>query len=283
MDLMAGRYMVRAWRGWSMIIILSFLLGFFIFFGRGVVLAEGVGEISQGYQTSANTSAGELVSLVPNSQDTVQLANPARAPLLIGVVANKPTVTLSSGTSDVQIVTSGSTATLVSDINGVIHAGDKITASPISGIGMRATTNTEIVGTAQASFSMKGAVPFTVKNTTGQMHVVHIGLIPAEVGVVYYTGGSSTSIVPSGLQRIANAIAGRNVSVARVLISFLIVLLGFCSTAVILYASVRSGITSVGRNPLAARAIHASLFQVLLVVIAVMVAMVAGAYVVLAV
>lgn len=243
--------------------------------------------VSQGYQTHVTTlTAGELVSTLAADHSQVQPANSTMADLLVGVVTDRPLVALSDGTQSVQVATGGTTAVFVSDINGTVRAGDKITASSINGIGMRATSSAEVVGTLQADLSSVKTVPFTVTDTAGKKRTVHIGLLPVRIAVSYYgttVNDAASSIIPSGVQRIANAIAGHDVPVLRVLVCLVILLLGLVSTVVILYASVRSSITSVGRNPLAASAIHKSLLQVVLLVVGIMVAMLAGAYIALAI
>lgn len=240
--------------------------------------------ISQGYQTaSLDMKPGDLVSLDAQKQGYVQLANIDGASSLIGVVESKSLLALRNSADQVQVVTGGTAPALVSDINGAVLIGDRIAVSPIDGIGMKATTNAEVVGIAQESPESAKTVPLSVADKYGNRRTVHIGLIPVQVGVTYYTGtnGQASTVIPTFLQRLANTIAGHTVSVARILVSILIIVLGFTSAIVILYASVRSSMVSVGRNPLAARAIHKSLLEVVLVAIGILLAMVLGIYAVL--
>lgn len=240
--------------------------------------------ISQGYPTTSTAlTTGDLVGIDPNHQGYVLPATIDNPTSLLGVVANRPLLTLSDGTNQVQVVTGGTVPTLVSDINGTINIGDRITLSPINGIGMKASDSGEIVGVADGSLQGTATVPLTVTDKSGKSHTIHSGLVSVQIGVAYYAagGGQTNSVIPGFLQNIANTIAGRTVSAVRVLVSLLIILLGFVSAGVILYASIRSGIVSVGRNPLAARAIHRSLVEVVLVAVGILLAMVAGVYIVL--
>jgi len=91
------------------------------------------------------------------------------------------------------------------------------------------------------------------------------------------------SILPQFLINIAKSVAGRDVSVARVLIALLVLLAGIGSIAVVLYSSVRSSILSIGRNPLAASAVHKSLLEVSLLALGILLVMLGAVYLILVV
>ena len=248
--------------------------------------AQSSGAISQGFETSSsNVTSGALVSLVASGKSDVAPANAANAAGLVGVAGSKPLVELSGGDSTVQVVTSGSTQALVSDMNGPVKAGDKITTSPVDGIGMKATTSAEVIGTAQANLSTVATLSRSVAGSNGKPVSFAVGLLPITVNVAYYSaasGGSNASLfVPSFLQDIANTLTGRAVSPLRVLIGALALLLGFMTAAIMLYVSVRSSFTSIGRNPLAHVALRRGLVDVLIASGGVLVVTVAIVYAVL--
>jgi hypothetical protein len=225
--------------------------------------------IAQGFQadtTKGDVVAGTLVSLKSGSSRSVELATMASAGYLVGVVDRSPLVTISDDDQEAQVVLSGTTSVLVSDINGPIRAGDKITVSPVAGVGMLATADSQIVGTAQADF--KSNTTQQVSDKTGEKHTIHIGRVPIQVGVAYYQAPGS-NFLPPFIQSVANSVAGRQVSLIRILFCSVLMLLSFISVAVLVYTSVRSAITSLGRNPLAARAIRKGLYQVGFVAIAI--------------
>lgn len=235
------------------------------FFAYSPLLAQDTAAISQGFQTDeTNISAGALMSLEPDNQGKVQLANTNRTNQLVGVISNDPLVSLSGDTSKVQVVISGITPALVSNINGDITSGDKITTSPIDGVGMKATTSTQIIGTAQEDFNNIQTTELTITDKSGNQQVVRAGLLPMQVNVTYFAAPeqSQKTFLPEFLQQIANSVAGHEVSVVRVLISLLILLLGFVSAGVMLYSSIQSSIISIGRNPLSEKAVQKSLLQV---------------------
>lgn len=247
----------------------------------GLAQSNESNAISRGFQANdSNIVGGSLVSTKKDGSDSIELANSESANRLAGV-ASKALVELSSGeTGEVQVLLSGTTAALVSDINGEIKAGDKITASPINGVGMLATEDGQIIGIAQGDFKSGEAKSRTVKDKGGENHTVHIGSIPLRVGISYYVAPTS-QFVPPFLQQIANTIAGRPVSFMRILLSCLLLLLSFGSIFVLIYTSVRSGIVSLGRNPLAAKAIQRGLLGVIVIVLLVATLALLGIYLIL--
>lgn len=234
--------------------------------------AQGNSSISQSFMTKdSSIAAAALVSIQQGNTNTVELSTIANTPRLVGVAGEKPLIELSGGGSGLQVVTSGLTQTLVSDINGTVTNGDKITASPIEGVGMKATESSVVVGTVQGNLSSVQTETRSITTKNGKKQDVHIGLLPVQVSVAYYTvSAESAAFVPGFLQAIANNVAGRNVSPMRVLAATLILLLLFMSVTVLLYSAVRSSIISIGRNPLSESAVRKSLLEVGLTVLAVL-------------
>ncbi len=245
--------------------------------------AESTSAISQGFKTNeTDLAVGALVGLTSGSQSTIQLNNTDRLDQLIGVIGDRPLIELSNNDKEVQVVISGTTLTLVSNINGDVKSGDKITASPINGVGMRASASALVVGTAQADLS---AVTTSEKNVTdkqGKSQAIKVGAVPVQVNITYYVAPEDkNSFLPPFLQALANAVAGREVSPARVLISTLVLVFGFISIAVLLYSSTRSSIISIGRNPLSEGAVRKSLFEVGATALGILLVMLIAIYLVL--
>jgi hypothetical protein len=252
-----------------------------IFLYTGMLLACGLfltpsasasgGAISQSFDINTNNvTTGTLLSLVPTGKNTVTPANDANANTLVGVVGDKPLLELSNhdnSTEAVQAVVSGSALALVSDMNGEVKVGDRITTSPISGIGMKATASAEIVGVAQSDLSSVSTVKKSVKDQDNKDVTVTVGLLPVAVDIAYYSSaptaqGTISTFVPPFLQSIANAVTGNQVSPLRVLLGALTVALGFATAVIMLYVSIRSSITAIGRNPLAQGALRKGLVDV---------------------
>lgn len=248
-----------------------------------VVAAQNSTAISQGFQTNdKDVTPGAIVSLEESQQGIIHLANNERVSELAGVVADKPLIELSSSGKTIQVVTSGVTKILVSDINGDVKAGDKITASPINGVGMKATSNTQIVGIAQADLASVNLSERTIEEKNGSSQRVNIGLIPAQINISYYVAEEEKkTIVPSFLQEMANSIAGKDVSLMRIIASVLLLLLGIVSISVLLSSSIRSSIISIGRNPLSENAVHKSLLEVGGITIGILLVMLIAIYLIL--
>ncbi len=252
--------------------LLLLLLG-----GAAPAAAQG-GAISQGYQTSVSSiSTGALVSLTASGSGQVELAKASNAAHLVGIAAEASTLELStaSGQHTVQVVVGGSAEVLVSDANGAVKTGDKVTVSPLAGIGMKATGSGEVVGTALKPLSLVKTVVQQAKGADGQNVTVHVGLVPVAVSVVYYSAVSSvgtvSAFVPPFLQNVANAVAGKVVSPLRVLIGTIALLLGFLAVTIMLYVGVRSGVVSLGRNPLAADALRRGMVDILIAALGVLI------------
>jgi hypothetical protein len=269
-------------RGW-----ISVVTGITLLFLLTPVVWADSGAIAQGYKTaSANVTKGALLSLVSNSSTTVEPANTANSANLVGVAADKPLVELSgSSQSNTQVVVGGSTEVLVSTINGEVKAGDKITTSPISGVGMKAVDAAQIIGTVQANLDSVKTVDQSVTAKDGKKETVKVGLVPVAINVTYYSAAAAkgviSSFVPPFLQSIANTVTGRQVSPLRVLLGAIVLLLGFIAVIVMIQTSIRNGLISLGRNPMAQKALRRGLLDVIIAAAGLLVIITATVYVVL--
>ncbi|MET0779377.1 MAG: hypothetical protein ABWY71_00935 [Candidatus Saccharimonadales bacterium] len=244
----------------------------FLLIGVSTLSAEGASSIAQGFQTTdPNIVSGALVSLKGNTPNTVELTSSTNVNQMTGVAGSKSLIELSNGVSGVQIVTSGVTQALVSDINGTVKTGDKITASPIAGVGMRATATTLIIGTAQANQTSVKTETRTITDKSGKKKDIKIGAVPLQVDKVFYEVPSDqNSFLPPALQSFANGVAGHQVSAIRVLVAALLVLFLFAAVTILIYSAVRSSIISIGRNPLSENAVRKSLLEVGLTVVGIL-------------
>ena len=250
-----------------------------------VSAAQSNAAVSQGFQGSASDNSivgGAIVSLKSGNSSVVTGADTQNANSMIGVVNTKATLALSASSSQVPVVIAGTTPVLVSDINGAVQTGDKITASPITGVGMKATTDAEVVGIAQQNFDAGAARGQAVTDRSGAAHTVHIGAITAQISVAYYIAPSN-NILPPFLQNLANSIAGKPVSVVRILVACVLLLLASIGIFILLYTSIHSGIISIGRNPLAAHAINRGLATVGLTTLLILAFALVATYIILAI
>lgn len=228
------------------------------------VVAQSNSAIAQQFRIGEQgITAASLVSLEKDNSNSVVLATLDKSDQMVGVVGSSALIELSNGEVGIQVVTGGATMALVSDLNGPIVTGDKITVSPIAGIGMKAVEGVSVVGTASAPLDNADTELREITDKSGKKQSVRIGLIPVQVSVAFYSPTTESSqFVPVFLQSLANNITGTAVSPMRVLIAALVLLLVLICVAALIYASIRSSIISIGRNPLSESAVRRSLLQV---------------------
>jgi hypothetical protein len=218
--------------------------------------------LSQGYTTSQELAVGTMVSLQKNSSDEVIPSSTTNTNNILGVVISPNTslLSISNEKSQVQVATSGTLEVLASDVNGAIRRGDHITASPISGVGMKATGNVLVLGIAQSDLDGNGSKQ-TYKDKSGKESSAYIGTVPVLINVAYYFKQPEKTVVPGALQNVANAIAGKAVNTTPIIISAAIFLVTVLVVMSIIYTMIRSSIISVGRNPMSQSAIYRNVIQ----------------------
>jgi hypothetical protein len=254
------------------IILVGLALGMLIAtIGSATVAA--IPAISQNYNTSSMIPVGGIVSLKDGSFNEVAAASPQSVDNILGVAINASTALIAltgNAETDVQVATSGIVEVLVSDINGEVIKGDQITASPISGVGMKATSNVRVVGVAQQALTTEGSQIQTVEGVDGQTREVRLGRIPVLINVSYFFKESERSIIPAVIQNVANALAGRPVSTLPIILAGAIFIIMLIVVVSIIYSMIRSSIISVGRNPLSQSAIYRDLIQLSALVIGIL-------------
>ena len=228
------------------------------------VSVSAITSLSQGFSTDEALSLGSIVSLKSNTTDRVIAASSSNADSILGVVINDGSslLTLSNGQEDqVQVATSGMVSVLVSDINGEIKQGDSITASPVKGVGMKATSNAKIVGIAQGKPVNSDNTQQTYKDSENKDHPIRLGEVPVLINVSYYYKQPDKTIIPSAIQNVANALAGKTVNTTPILISGAIFIITLAVVVSIIYSMIRSSIISVGRNPMSQSAVYRDVIQ----------------------
>lgn len=220
--------------------------------------------VSQSYTTTEALPLNSIVSLQNNTSDHVVLAKSANVDNLLGVVVNATNSSLvitGNKENEVQVATSGTLDILVSTINGTIAQGDYITASPINGVGMKATGNVRVIGIAQGDLNDKNGSAESYTDKDGKKQTVVLGQVPVLVSVSNYFKEPDKTLIPSSVQNVANALAGRAVSPVPILISAGIFLVTIIVVVSIIFSMVRASIISVGRNPMSQSAIYRDLIQ----------------------
>lgn len=248
-------------------------------------ILHAIAPISQDFLADKTIPLGSIVSLQKDSSDHVSAATPDTTNYVIGVVIdgdNAPISLSNDQANHVEVATSGVVPVLVSDINGDVTVGDQITASPIGGVGMKATANAKVVGIAQADLaSTSNTQQQSYTDKQGQKHTVLLGEVPVLVNVAYYYKQPDKTIIPSAVQNLANALAGKTVSALPILISAGIFIVTLVVVVTLIYTMIRSSIISVGRNPMAQSAVYRNLIQLSVLVVIILGVAVASMYLVL--
>lgn len=226
------------------------------------ILASAITPVSQSYASNGKLSVGSIVSLKDNSEDEVVASTNTNADNIIGVVINadsSPIVVSNGQANQVQVARDGTIKVFVSDINGKVSVGDHITASPISGVGMKANSNVRVVGVVQSEPSSTKQT--TYKDSEGNTQTVNLSEATVLVNVSYFFKEPDKTIIPSAIQNVANALAGKTVGTLPIVISLAIFIITIIVVVSIIFSMVKSSIISVGRNPMSQSAIYRDLVQ----------------------
>lgn len=257
-----------------------------VIIGSFLAMQAKASNVSQNFVTTTNLVNGSLVAFDNNSDKNVVAANSNNVSRLLGVAvgAQVALINLDQNQGNVAVVTNGSSNVLVSDINGEVKSGDVLTASPISGVAMKATAPTRGLGRVQADFN-KGINTSSqdITDKSGKTQSVKITTLPVFVSVGNFDGAISlgTNSLVVGVQSIAYNATGKTISPLRALIALTVLIVAVAISIVILYTSVASSIRSIGRNPLSKSSILQSLIQVILAVIVIMLSGFSIAYIII--
>jgi len=245
--------------------------------------AHAIASLSQGYTATDTLAIGSIVSLENNTSDKVIASATSNVDSILGVVINDGStpLSLSNGQDNqVQVITSGMAPVLVSDINGEIVQGDQITASPIKGVGMKATTNTKVVGIAQGT-PRNSSEKQSYTDNEGNKRSLVLGEVSVLVNASYFFKQPEKTIIPSSVQSMANALAGKTVNTVPILISAAIFIVTLIVVVSIIYSMIRSSIISVGRNPMSQSAIYRDVIQLSALVLGILAVSLVSIYIIL--
>lgn len=255
-------------RWFSILGALTFSLGLLFI----SIFSVNAASITTGYGTSGDVQIGMIVGLVKGDSTKVEAINSDRINEAIGVAVNDADspITLSGENQKTYVASSSKYAVLVSNQNGSIRAGDYITISSISGIGMRADEfQSVVIGQATQDFIDVNSSTYVsttiVKDNKGTDKTINIGRVEVNIGIVKNPLARNVTDAPEILQRAGKTIAGRSVTAPRLYIALVLLILVAAISASVIYSAVRSGIIAVGRNPLSRRLIFRGIFQMVLV------------------
>jgi hypothetical protein len=231
-------------------------------------VAVAAATISQSFSTSTKILAGMVVSLDTSNKQVVP-ASISTTDTVVGIAASDGSSLLEVKNTNggVQVVTTGEADVLASDLHGAIRAGDKLTTTYMNGIAAKASIHDSVIGVAESDADFNDNANTTrslsVDSKTVKVSFVKVAItIPPQRGVPSNTANTA-------LQQLADAVAGKQISIGRLIAAAAVIMFGFASVLAILYSSTHASILSIGRNPLARKVIQRSLVEVLLIGLAV--------------
>lgn len=243
-----------------------------LFIAATAVAAPYDGTI-QGYASDTPLDNGTVVQLDVSSNKTVKVARQSELQNMYGVTLDRTqvplTITNENLKNEVFVATSGTHYVKVSTQGGPIATGDYLTLSSVNGIAMKAGTEEKtVLGRAGAPFTEESVVlgETVLKDTNGkETKKVAIGSIPVTVAIQRNPNQKTTKAkVPEVLERVGQAIAEKEVSAVRIYLSLGITAVSIIAAIALLYAGVRNGVISIGRNPMSKKSIFRALLEVVL-------------------
>lgn len=230
------------------------------------------GGSTQAYAADSPIDTGTIVVLTGKDSNRVKVATQAEAQNMFGVTVDRNTlpVTISGDNTEneVFVAVSGTYNVLVSDQEGAITSGDYLALSSVNGIAMKAgDEEVTVFGRANSAFDGKGTSlsKTTLKDSEGNSKTVSLGVVPVTIDIKNNPNHQSTdSNLPDVLKRVGQAIAEKEVSPVRIYLSMGITIVSLIAAIAVLYAGVRNGVISIGRNPMSKKSIFRALLEVIL-------------------
>lgn len=244
--------------------------------------------VTQGFASDTPLEQGMIVRLDPKDLTKVEPVNSGQANQIRGVVisASDSALLLGSTSSQVYVATTGRFTVLVSDQNGNIKTGDYITASSISGIGMKAdNSQPTVVGKAMDSFSgsdnnlIIGTA--SVKTSNGHQQQIHLGQVLVDISIGPNPLLQINSALPGIFRNASTLLVGKPVSPARIYLSLAIIAASAIISGSLIYSGVRNSLIAIGRNPLSKKLILRSLLQVVIISLMIFMSGIFGVYLLL--
>lgn len=214
---------------------------FLIFPGR--VLAQDSAGVATYVPVNGSPIDGSVVCGTDGGSN--KLCDREYDPNTIGVVTINPAVSFVVEDMDgtAPVLSSGKAYVLVSSVNGAIGVGDYITSSKTAGVGQKATKSGYILGSSLEEYK------------EGDPQKIGKVLVSLSVKPAVLKKGAEANL----LQMIKDGVEGAfesPLSALRYVVSGLIVSVVFIFGFIHFGRIAKSGVESIGRNPLASRAIQ---------------------------
>ncbi|HXH27161.1 MAG TPA: hypothetical protein VNG90_04650 [Candidatus Acidoferrum sp.] len=235
--------------------------------------------VSVSYSSATYIPPNSLVSTVSGSPNMVELANLDNAARLVGVVVSNNQSLLSANTNNnTQVALSGVVDVSASTLNGDIHVGDQISPSSVDGVGMKAGTGVRPVGIAESELnsSSSDAAAIVVGGKT-----VYLGHVTLSIAAGNFSASQNQPALVNFLETLAAKVSGHQASETQAILSAVVALIAIVATFTLVYGTVRGGLISIGRNPLAKMLIVHSIEELMALIPAIVIIAVIAIYFIL--
>jgi F0F1-type ATP synthase membrane subunit c/vacuolar-type H+-ATPase subunit K len=271
--------MTRSYRFTAPILFSAVLLSLFNI-SFPTVFAQAQGNPSQQVAGAATLGVAHMIivkdKLIKDGTiltSTAKGAVPSATPYdsqVLGIVSRDAGIIISSTDDEnsVPVIAEGAVYVLVSSKNGNIKKGDPITTSTIPGVGVKADTTGYILGGAMEDYTSNNAT--------------QVGKIAVNLSLHYFNSKTTLSGTLSDILKVAllptkdspSAIFKYVVAALVVLGSFVLGFLSFGRTAA-------KGVEALGRNPAASTVIHLGIIFNVVIVVTIIIAGIAVAFLIL--
>jgi hypothetical protein len=252
----------------------SLALSVLLFAASGQAFAD---TIVRGFKATTPLEPGIIVALDKSSKNTVEPVPGKEAERIYGVVIDPAQAPLTVRQQGQQtfVAIGGNYSVLVSNENGNIQTGDYVSISSIDGIGAKASQQSTVLGRALEGFDGKSDV-ITTTSDGHALGSIELSIVPGKNPLV-----KNDISIPAPLKRFGEAVAGKNVSAARIYAALAIFFATSVIAAIVLWVGIRSGIIAIGRNPLSKHSIMSSLVQVVITAVLIFIVGMFGVYLLL--
>lgn len=223
--------------------------------------------VSQGYTSNDSTlqqyMAVEVAGDDSEGHPLVEAASVDDQDKIIGIAVgmNDSLVTVSPASSGVYVVSSGAAQAYVSDLNGPVKKGDLLAISPLKGVLMRSTDATKpTVGQVLEDFISKTTQTVIAQDSDKEPVDVHIAVMNINVAIKP-PKLTSTQEDNNWIKSLGKSLVGHEISTARIIAALAIFFILMVIEGELIYGTVASTITAIGRNPLAKKSILAQSFR----------------------
>jgi len=173
---------------------------------------------------------------------------------------------------------------LVTDINGDIEQGDYLIISPLAGVAMKDSLNSQAkkyIAIAAQSFNNKstGVKSVPVELNNGQHKDISVGIMLANL--VLSNRVDKANSKQNAVLVFTQRVAGKPVNNLHIIASAAVFLSTICITGLVLNGSIKGTFISLGRNPLSKSIILSNLFKVIAIGLVLLAAGMSMSYIIL--